>query len=102
MTDDMKTDAEKVMKRCQIGTTNYEAANNLHAECYGTIGRLLAEVERLAHQRETKEGSARVGHLHIQRHPERGIWLSHDNNEAMQTDEDKFYQHLMDYWNKEF
>ena len=58
--------------------------------------------ERLAKQRETKEGSARVGHLHIQRHPERGIWLSHDNNEAMQTDEDKFYQHLMDYWNKEF
>ena len=47
MTDDMKIDAEKVMKRCQIGTTNYEAANNLHAECYGTIGRLLAEVERL-------------------------------------------------------
>lgn len=47
MTDDIKIDAEKVMKRCQIGTTNYEDSNNLHAECYGTIGRLLAEVERL-------------------------------------------------------
>ncbi len=49
-----------------------------------------------------EENSVRVGHLHIQRHPERGIQLTHDNGEAMQTDEDKFYQHLMDYWNKEF
>ena len=49
-----------------------------------------------------KAESTRVGHLHIQRYPERGIWLIHDNGEAMQTDEDKFYQHLMDYWNKEF
>ena len=34
---------EKVMKRCQAGTTNYDDANNLHAECYGTIGRLMTE-----------------------------------------------------------
>lgn len=54
MKDDIKTDAEKVMKRCQIGTTNYEAANNLHAECYGTIGRLLAEVERLAQPKQSE------------------------------------------------
>jgi hypothetical protein len=43
----MVEDAERVMKRCQIGTTNYEESNNLHAECYGTIGRLVLEVNRL-------------------------------------------------------
>ena len=32
------------MKLCQIGTHhNHGAANDLHAECYGTIGKLLAE-----------------------------------------------------------
>jgi len=36
-------EAEQIMKRCQIGTRNYEEANNLHAECYRIIGKLLAE-----------------------------------------------------------
>lgn len=34
---------EQVMKKCQIGTRNYNEANNLHAECYGTIGKLLQQ-----------------------------------------------------------
>ena len=33
------------MKRCQAGTRNYEEANNLHAACYGIIGKLLAQQE---------------------------------------------------------
>ena len=37
------TEAEQVMKRCQIGTRNYNEANNLHADCYRVIGKLLAE-----------------------------------------------------------
>ena len=38
---------EQVMKRCQVGTRNYNDANNLHAECYGTIGKLLHQQTRL-------------------------------------------------------
>lgn len=40
-------EAEKVMKRCQIGTRNYDEANSLHAECYGTIGALVQERDML-------------------------------------------------------
>jgi hypothetical protein len=36
-------EAEQIMKRCQAGTRNYEEANNLHAACYGMIGKLLAQ-----------------------------------------------------------
>ncbi len=39
--------AEKLMKRCQIGTRNYNEANDLHAECYGTIGALVQERDML-------------------------------------------------------
>ena len=51
------TEAEQVMKRCQIGTRNYEEANNLHADCYRVIGKLLAEksmreVQRLGQEIE--------------------------------------------------
>jgi hypothetical protein len=51
------TEAEQVMKRCQIGTRNYDEANNLHAECYRVIGKLLAEhamskVQRLGQEIE--------------------------------------------------
>jgi hypothetical protein len=38
---------EEVMKKCQIGTHSRNEGNSLHAECYGTIGRLLAENKRL-------------------------------------------------------
>ncbi|MBK7357451.1 hypothetical protein [Propionivibrio sp.] len=37
----------KLMKRCQIGTRNYNEANDLHAECYGTIGALVQERDTL-------------------------------------------------------
>ena len=40
------TEAEQIMKRCQAGTRNYEEANNLHAACYGIIGKLLAQQEK--------------------------------------------------------
>ena len=33
--------AEKTMKACQVGSRNIDDANNLHARCYGTIGKLL-------------------------------------------------------------
>ena len=39
--DELIADAEKVMRACQRGTRNYEEANNLHAQCYGTIGSLV-------------------------------------------------------------
>jgi hypothetical protein len=42
--DDLLEDAEKVMRRCQRGTINYNEANTLHAECYGTIGSLVREL----------------------------------------------------------
>lgn len=42
--DDLLEDAEKVMRRCQRGTINYNEANSLHAECYGTIGSLVREL----------------------------------------------------------
>lgn len=44
---------EQVMKACQVGTRNYDAANSLHAECYGTIGKLLHQQTRLVRQIET-------------------------------------------------
>jgi hypothetical protein len=40
-------EAEQIMKRCQAGTRNYEEANNLHAACYGIIGKLLAQSKPL-------------------------------------------------------
>jgi hypothetical protein len=40
------TEAEQIMKRCQAGTRNYEEANNLHAACYGMIGKLLAQTKQ--------------------------------------------------------
>ena len=42
------TEAEQIMKRCQAGTRNYEEANNLHAACYGIIGKLLAHRKPLS------------------------------------------------------
>ena len=39
------TEAEQIMKRCQVGTRNYNEANNLHADCYRVIGKLLKTIE---------------------------------------------------------
>ena len=46
------SDPEEVMKRCRAGTTNHEAANALHADCYGTIGSLEAQVKKLEKDRD--------------------------------------------------
>lgn len=47
----MKTN-EQLMKACQIGCNNLNDANNLLAECYGRIGRLTEENERLRKEAE--------------------------------------------------
>ena len=44
-------EAEQIMKRCQAGTRNYEEANNLHAACYGIIGKLLAQRKLLTDEK---------------------------------------------------
>ncbi len=41
---------EQLMKRCQIGVGGRNAIDDAHsimAECYGTLGALLAEIEKL-------------------------------------------------------
>ena len=43
-------EAEQIMKRCQAGTRNYNEANNLHAACYGMIGKLLMKLNELESQ----------------------------------------------------
>ena len=44
------TEAEQIMKRCQVGTRNYNEANNLHADCYRVIGKLLKTIEEMESQ----------------------------------------------------
>lgn len=41
------TDYEDLQKCCQRGSTNLNDANNLLADCYGMLGRLVAENEAL-------------------------------------------------------
>jgi hypothetical protein len=43
---------ERLMKRCQAGSPSADGANNLLAECYGTLGALLIEREQLARHAE--------------------------------------------------
>ena len=43
-------EAEQIMKRCQVGTRNYDEANNLHADCYRVIGKLLKTIAELESQ----------------------------------------------------
>jgi hypothetical protein len=45
------TEAEQIMKRCQVGTRNYDEANNLHADCYRVIGKLLETIAELESQK---------------------------------------------------
>jgi hypothetical protein len=45
---------EEVMKKCQIGCNNLNDCNNLLAECYGTIGKLVQEKETLRDYIQTK------------------------------------------------
>lgn len=41
------TDYTKLQSRCQRGEPSLAGANNLLAECYGALGELMAENERL-------------------------------------------------------
>lgn len=41
------TAIDKLMKRCQIGTANYNDANDLHSDCYGAIGKLRHELKEM-------------------------------------------------------
>lgn len=41
------TDYTKLQSRCQRGEATLAGANNLLAECYGALGKLTAENERL-------------------------------------------------------
>jgi hypothetical protein len=50
----MTQEAEQIMKRCQAGTRNYDEANNLHAACYGLIGKLLAQRKPLSAEQVSK------------------------------------------------
>jgi hypothetical protein len=43
-------EAEQIMKRCQVGSRDYDEANNLHAECYRVIGKLLKTIAELESQ----------------------------------------------------
>ena len=45
-----RADVEALMKRCQIGVCGRSALDNAHsimAECYGMLGALMLEIERL-------------------------------------------------------
>ena len=46
------SDVEALMKRCRAGTMSYEAANGLHADCYGMLGKLAIENEQLRVENE--------------------------------------------------
>lgn len=80
-------EAEKTMKRCQIGTRNYNEANDLHAECYGTIGALVQERDKLRHllnrlleevgEHDRSDGNA-PGHCH----QVPGVWDSDNGKKA--------------------
>jgi len=43
---------EQLMKACQIGCSNLNDANSLLAECYGRLGRLNEENERMRNDAE--------------------------------------------------
>lgn len=58
----MKDEAEQIMKRCQVGTRNYDEANNLHAACYGLIGKLSAQRQWVGLTDEDRAEIAAQGH----------------------------------------
>jgi len=51
MATDTKS-VERLMKRCQIGvgrSNSFATANDIMAECYGTLGALVQERDKLLH-----------------------------------------------------
>lgn len=80
------TKAEQIMERCRVGTSNYNEANNLHAECYRVIGKLLKTIEDMESKESNpiKDGwqlSVADGHsgygvyAHMNEYPEEGAFL---------------------------
>jgi hypothetical protein len=56
-----RADVDRLMKRCQIGVGGRGALDDAHdimAECYGTLGALMLEVERLRADLKAMEGFA--------------------------------------------
>jgi len=43
----MKSEIDSVMDRCKAGTNNYNATNDLHADCYRLIGRMAYSLRRI-------------------------------------------------------
>lgn len=52
------TDYEDLMKRCQRGATNLNDANNLLADCYGTLDAMAAEIIRIKAENESLRNGA--------------------------------------------
>lgn len=50
------TDYTKLQSRCQRGEASLAGANNLLAECYGALGKLMADNERLERNRDMWKG----------------------------------------------
>ena len=72
------TEAEQIMKRCQAGTRNYEEANNLHAACYGIIGRLLAQEPPKYSFKTHWEKDGRIGVVGAVVRPDGGVHVLQD------------------------
>jgi hypothetical protein len=88
------TEAEQIMKRCQVGTRNYDEANNLHADCYRVIGKLLKTVAELESQepvawRIKVETKLRDGSLDVGYQP---------RNEKMSAYDEPLYTHPQRTW----
>lgn len=72
------TEAEQIMKQCQAGTRNYEEANNLHAACYGIIGRLLAQEPPKYSFKAHWEKDGRIGVVGTVVRPDGGVHVLQD------------------------
>lgn len=61
--------AERLMKRCQIGVrysqNNWEEAHDIMAACYGTIGALVQERDRMKGEAEVMRGLLREAYTVI-------------------------------------
>lgn len=64
--------AERLMKRCQIGVRysqkNWEEAHDIMAACYGTIGALVQERDRMKGEAEVARALIDDLHFHDTRH----------------------------------
>lgn len=75
------TEAEQIMKRCQTGTFSYEESNNLHAACYGMIGKLLAQRKPLTDERIDLINGGMCGEREFYQEFARAIEAAHDIRE---------------------